>query len=484
MRPLEVALLLILVPAIVAVIFRIPRPWWRSEPQSWWARPVVMLSAAITVPLVTQLLLEQYRGAMLPAYIVAVILIAVLTWRNFRLVPHRAGAFRLLARITATITGTALIAVSAVVTSAFPVITLPEPSGEYATGYTEYDLVDPAREESMTPQAGDMREVHFSVWYPSSAESAPREPLSGEISRWAQNIADGHPAKFALPLALDHTRLIQTHSVRNAEVARTPEGLPILLYSPGLGSTRFENVPLFEELASHGYIVVATDHAYTSGADHPITGASKLEEIDSSIITQAGDLSFLLDHMTALHADPGSPFHERLNTERVGTLGFSLGGATAAQALALDPRFKAGMNLDGSFGGTIPESGIPSPFLYLLSPQHLQGVTEAISGQSENEEKAKVYGRYQPAVRKSTGPAWVGTIENAEHSTHTFLPQLAPFLIRDPVPNKAAVAAIQALSLDFFNHTLKGSAPQLLGQDMTEPLKVVFQDDPAQPQVP
>jgi len=37
-------------------------------------------------------------------------------------------------------------------------------------------------------------------------------------------------------------------------------GFPVVLYTPGLGTTRIENVPLMEDLASRGY-VVAVDHS-------------------------------------------------------------------------------------------------------------------------------------------------------------------------------------------------------------------------------
>ena len=105
-----------------------------------------------------------------------------------------------------------------------------------------------------------------------------------------------------------------------------PGGFPVIFYSPGAGSGRFDNTSLMVDLASQGYVVVAVDHPYTSGApvslssgrqvdrgprDPSATEANWLDRASRSVSTNSADLSFILDHLTALNADPGNPFHHR-----------------------------------------------------------------------------------------------------------------------------------------------------------------------------
>jgi pimeloyl-ACP methyl ester carboxylesterase len=52
-----------------------------------------------------------------------------------------------------------------------------------------------------------------------------------------------------------------------------------------------------------------------------------------------------------------------LDTSKVGIYGHSLGGATAAQTLLSDSRFIGGINLDGTFYGSVIKQGLNKPFM-------------------------------------------------------------------------------------------------------------------------
>jgi hypothetical protein len=62
-----------------------------------------------------------------------------------------------------------------------------------------------------------------------------------------------------------------------------------------------------------------------------------------------------------------------MNTARVGMFGHSFGGATAAAVLAADPRFAAGINLDGFIIGPVARQGLSKPFLIVGSSYHEPG---------------------------------------------------------------------------------------------------------------
>ena len=53
--------------------------------------------------------------------------------------------------------------------------------------------------------------------------------------------------------------------------------------------------------------------------------------------------------------------------KNVGIVGHSLGGATAVHVMAIDPRFKVGVNLDGKLFGTDPDTRLDRPFLWIQS---------------------------------------------------------------------------------------------------------------------
>jgi dienelactone hydrolase len=94
-------------------------------------------------------------------------------------------------------------------------------------------------------------------------------------------------------------------------------------------------------------------------------------ELQRLIDMRAADASFVLDQLAALPAtDPSSPLTAHLDLGHVGIVGHSLGGATAVQLLAADPRFKVGVNLDGKLFGAQPDAHLRQPLLWMQSDDH------------------------------------------------------------------------------------------------------------------
>ena len=124
-----------------------------------------------------------------------------------------------------------------------------------------------------------------------------------------------------------------------------------------------------EELVSHGYIVVGIDHPYTSAQvtfpdGHGVAYEANPEFDTSEELYQynvqgvgirAADASFVLDTLTQWNKhDPNQLLEGKLDLDCVGIFGHSYGGATTAEALAQDDRFKAGLSLEGGFWGPYP----------------------------------------------------------------------------------------------------------------------------------
>jgi predicted dienelactone hydrolase len=66
-------------------------------------------------------------------------------------------------------------------------------------------------------------------------------------------------------------------------------------------------------------------------------------------------------------SDASGKFTGRLDMTRVGVFGHSFGGAQAAQFCHDDARCKAGIDVDGQPFGSVVQSGLHQPFMFLLS---------------------------------------------------------------------------------------------------------------------
>jgi dienelactone hydrolase len=244
---------------------------------------------------------------------------------------------------------------------------LPAPSGEYSVGSQVFHWSDPSRQETLTADEGDMREVVAQAWYPSDSSAGRSTDYIGTST--SASLMDGVPkAVFS-----DYGD-IDTHSTDLSAISADRTKWPVLLFSPGLSVARQSYTALVTELASRGYVVVAISHPYDSPASQLADGrvvtmgdasgvGAKVDQID----LRAVDSSFVLDQLEGLaKSEPGSPLVGYMDLTRVGILGHSFGGATAVQAVATDERFLAGLNIDGSlFRDEIPE--LDRPFLWLES---------------------------------------------------------------------------------------------------------------------
>ncbi|MEE1736323.1 alpha/beta hydrolase [Streptomyces sp. BE147] len=358
--------------------------------------------------------------------------------------------------------------------------TLPRPTGTYAVGRDTFLLTDHSRQDPWVPEAG-ARELMVSVDYPARRHGGgtPAPYMTPEEARLY--LATGDLDKIIPPAVVAATR---THA---REDARPAGGrFPLVLLSPGFGTPRATLTGLAEELASRGYVVATVDHAYEStGVSLPdgrvltCAACDALEETPDTEARQkllatvsAGrgtDLSFVLDRLTGERRN-GSHLRawrhaDMIDPHRVGAAGHSIGGSAAVSTMATDRRVDAGINLDGTFYGRVPQSGLGGrPFMLLgTAADHSPGSADT----SWKEDFARLDGWKR----------WL-TVTGSGHFTFTDTPELAEQLgLEDPAVPLSATRSTEItrgyVTAFFDRHLRDRNRPLLNGPTPANP-EVVF----------
>jgi dienelactone hydrolase len=355
---------------------------------------------------------------------------------------------------------------------------LPPPTAAYPIGTAIYHWTDPSRREVFPADTQAQREVMVQIWYPAAdrrpAAAAPYLPeLAAILPHQAELRRRG---LYLVGDGLGRIGGLKTHASLDAPVAALPATLPVLLFSPGNGVPRSIYTVLLEELASHGYVVAAIDHPYSSGivafpdgrvALQPETGAQA--PFESRVAVRAADATFVLSQIEALAAEPGGRFAGRLDLERIGILGHSLGGIAAAQVCSGDSRFRAGVNLDGG-DGELEENvrrGVRRPFMLITkSGPAWQLATDAELAawglsRRQYQELMDTLAQRRKAVRDAlTAPAWRIAITGAQHMNFSD----APLLERDHrgIDPLRALRITEAYVVAFFGRYLRDEPSPLL----------------------
>ncbi len=300
----------------------------------------------------------------------------------------------------------ALASQSQAQTSAFE---LPAPTGQSPIGTTRWVVTDTSRPETFA--AGKTREVEVVAWYPAAASNGTKAPYLRAGLEEVQSFA--RLAK--LGNAFDGLAAVETHAVVDAAPAASPARFPVIVFQHGYTGLPSSHTALAQDLASHGWVVLNIIHPYEAagarladgtvvtvlnqdGAIHPgiveVLGEWGPEDSTMTKITAArteseqeslmrGYLSSLentglvvkrwvLDTIAVLDRLPNDGaagrVAARLDLNRIGAAGHSMGGVASGQFCVDDRRCKAGLNLDGipQYGAMI-DTVMPAPFLMVYS---------------------------------------------------------------------------------------------------------------------
>lgn len=383
---------------------------------------------------------------------------------------------------------------------ALPVFTLPKPTGSYAVGIQYLHLMDENRTDPFLDKSTKNRELMVKVYYPAKDDrSKPFSPYFNNSPELLRLFTAG----YGMPgLMFDHLNLVKTNSKEDLQLSNEQQSYPVILFSHGAGTTMEVQTSQSEDLASHGYIVVAIDHTYVSAAtvfpDRIVSSREATTDFNTvepaGIITQimAEDAGFVIDELGKMNGGKiDSIFDGRLNLDQIGVIGHSVGGAVAYNLAINDSRVKAAINLDGRVYVTPESTKMMAPFLMLASDtfhgtlqdrKSLMKKFEALAAE-ERENMLLMYGtekEYQEAYNKdyqnTLGLIEVleasGNLFTIEGSSHMKFTDIGLFIgasqLRDliGIGGKADPARCleitEAVTLVFFDEHLKGKTSHSL----------------------
>ncbi len=290
--------------------------------------------------------------------------------------------------------------------------------------------------------------------------------------------------------------------VENVEGENAESSFPLVIFSHGAFGYYQSNTSTYMELASHGYVVISLDHPYHSFFTKDTTGKTitvnpqfmkevmyinELGTPEQEIIELAhgwlkirtGDMNFAIDSVklakeAAMEQDKASlPSYWHVgetsteqeiltilamtNTEEVGLMGHSLGGATSVTLGRTRDDIDAVIDLDGTMLGEefsyidgvydFYEEAYPIPLLAVSNEAHYH----------EGKEIAELYVNH--VVLENAIDAKYTYFKGSGHMNFTdlplFSPALASFLGVGEADAEECIVTMNQMILDYFNCYLK-----------------------------
>ena len=255
-------------------------------------------------------------------------------------------------------------------------------------------------------QSGNGRLLSFQIWYPTNSKSRKKLPFrTEEVISSASNFL-GFPGFLT-----SYFSEIESHSILNAPVVSNSK-FPVLIYNHGYGGYSQVYQTVFEDLVSHGYIVVSIGHENESALLVKENGAvvpnspdneyylKRAPELNGaeigrwqSVILSSNNIDDNTEayqkmlELTPLHNESTNLWESDTRTaieklaeinkgenlsgvfdfDKIGIFGHSLGGATAGQMCFGTTPIKAGVNLDGFQFGKLFSNHLVTPFMFVSS---------------------------------------------------------------------------------------------------------------------
>ena len=269
-------------------------------------------------------------------------------------------------------------------------MSLLRPSGPFGTGTITAELTDPDRTAHLASSRMG-RALRVQLWYPGVATPGAAPLVWSALRR---NPATPLPLRLLLSLIRS-----RTSATPRARILAGASLLPLVVYNHGMVSFADENTSLMEDLASHGYVVLAIEHAEqmqelqtlnrTRSREQRKQDAVLVRQLKQAsrnersslapgyyraspissriVIERARDTSFVLRRVQQImQAIPGIA-SAAVDSENVCLIGYSIGGAVSMEAARGSAVALSVVNIDGGMQGSLDAEPIRIPVLMLYS---------------------------------------------------------------------------------------------------------------------
>lgn len=237
---------------------------------------------------------------------------------------------------------------------------MPVPEGE-PLGTIRHTFVDKKRPEVVTDAPGDHRRLVVQLFYPMDPRVPAAKLKTTKRYEVAPYLAHFDALKPALgPMYRDNADALTALQIPALEAApvRVGKRIPIVIFSPGLGTSRLFYTSQILAIASRGFVVAAIDHTYDvdgvvcDGGELVRRHDPEASEVEGRVQPGEGlhagprlkvwseDVRFVLDSVLALDKKD-KLFRGRLDTKRIGYVGHCFGARAVVLAAATDPRVSA-----------------------------------------------------------------------------------------------------------------------------------------------
>lgn len=428
-----------------------------------WTGYVALIALLLAI---AQVLIESPRWQIVPAYVLTGLFLLVWLLQNI------AGAMvdpfitnRLSAGLAVGL-GVFGLVISIALPVIIPVFRFLAPSGPYQIGTLTYHWIDAGRREVFTAYPDARRELMMQIWYPAKSDaSSPRAPYLQHPETLASVAHLLHLPEFIF----GHLTYVTTHAIPSAPLADDASSYPVLIFLSGRGGYRQSNTFQVEELVSHGYVVAAIDQPYAAaGVVFPdgrmIAMDSRMYDpahpghaafLDGVIPFLAHDVIFTLEQLASVNqADPNGILTGRLDVQRAGIFGVSLGGIVSGEACLLEPRLRACLVMDAFMPADVVRLGLQQPTMWLsrdAQTMQIEGWAQADIDETQTTMRAVYEGL--------PGAGYLVLIPGVFHINFTDAPlfsSLASLIgLSGPFDAQRAHRIINAYSLAFFDRHLK-----------------------------
>ena len=382
--------------------------------------------SVLVILLITGVLEWGFRYIMISAVLGIYTLISVIN-----LLKKKEKQYKLSGNILVPLGNTVLFSFSLILAILCPQFKQITPSGEYTVAEKKYVMTDESRIEEFS-DAGVNRSVTVDFFYPENTQNAQ-------------------------------------------------EKYPLIVFSHGAFGFYGSNFSTYRELASNGYVVASINHPYHAFFDTDAYG--KLVTADTNFINsvmaiqntendeeefknshawlklRTDDMNFVIDTIKE-RADEGSDeIFAMIDTDKIGAIGHSLGGAAAAEIGRERDDITAVIDIDGTLLGEelayendetiINQEPYPVPMLDIFGEDHY---TRAL----------KLKGNYANfIITENSNSVTNVMIKNSGHLNCTDLPLFSPILAKKlgvgTVDSRYCITKTNTLIREFFDCHLKGA---------------------------